>query len=346
MSADGRELVDAFAHQIEEAVGDLVISFRPPRAEVEAAFAAVHAQVVAGGWHELVVEGPGTGEDAAVLAAIVEAAARIKRTAPYPFAESFAARRLLKELGLDELARDPGSITAALGNAIEDDGPLVFGYGQWTDHRYFLTAESDGAFALRDAAADALDPAALQQPDHTRPHFALRSGAAASAEVIARVPREAAVRAAAELVLFEAAEQLGAAGALFDATVTYLNQREQFGAPLSSFQALRHRIVDVFAQLETLRSLVGYASWAADARPESLLEFAAMAKGYGSRIAWHAGSEAIQMHGAMGFTWEQGLQVPLGRVMSLALTSPSGAYCLELVGRRVLERGELVSLLQ
>ncbi|OEJ33177.1 acyl-CoA dehydrogenase family protein [Streptomyces subrutilus] len=93
-----------------------------------------------------------------------------------------------------------------------------------------------------------------------------------------------------------AAEAVGAAGQALARTVEYVRRREQFGRAIGSFQAVKHRLADLYVQVEAARSAVYYAAW--DPRQGALalaqaLEALRMAAG-----------EAIQLHGGIGFTWE------------------------------------------
>ncbi|MHC6627768.1 acyl-CoA dehydrogenase family protein [Streptomyces globosus] len=93
-----------------------------------------------------------------------------------------------------------------------------------------------------------------------------------------------------------AAEAAGAAGRVLERTVEYARTREQFGRPIGSFQAVKHRLADLYVQLQAARSAVCYAAW--DPAQGGL----ALAQGLEAlRLA---AGEAIQLHGGIGFTWE------------------------------------------
>ncbi|TDD36398.1 acyl-CoA dehydrogenase [Actinomadura sp. KC06] len=101
-----------------------------------------------------------------------------------------------------------------------------------------------------------------------------------------------------------AAEQLGGAQKTLDMTVEYLKVRRQFGRPIGSFQAVKHRCADMFVLVESARSAVLNAAAVADESPDELPEAAALAKAYCSDAFFHTAGEAIQLHGGIGFTWE------------------------------------------
>jgi alkylation response protein AidB-like acyl-CoA dehydrogenase len=101
-----------------------------------------------------------------------------------------------------------------------------------------------------------------------------------------------------------AAEDLGAADRAVALGVAYAKEREAFGRPIGSYQAVKHMLVDAWAGVEQLRSLVWWAAWAADAAPEELPLAAAAAKATAAGVLERAAETLIQVHGGIGFTWE------------------------------------------
>ncbi|MFD5911946.1 acyl-CoA dehydrogenase family protein [Streptomyces massasporeus] len=112
-----------------------------------------------------------------------------------------------------------------------------------------------------------------------------------------------------------AAEALGAAARVLERTVDYVGQREQFGRPVGSFQAVKHRLADAYVQVQAARSAAYYAAWAAaieatapattsataPAREETA---GALALAQALEALRRAAAEGIQLHGGIGFTWE------------------------------------------
>ncbi len=98
-----------------------------------------------------------------------------------------------------------------------------------------------------------------------------------------------------------AAECVGGAQKCLDMTLEYAGQRVQFGRPIASFQAIKHRCADMFILIESARSAV-YA--AAVASPEEKTKAALIAKAYAADAFFKIAGDAIQMHGGIGFTWE------------------------------------------
>lgn len=106
----------------------------------------------------------------------------------------------------------------------------------------------------------------------------------------------------AESRLIAAAEIVGLASRMFDDTLDYVRQRQQFGQSIGRFQAIQHRLVDCFTMLELMRSLLWRTAMAKDA-PGWCTEVAG-AKAFIAERALHIGEEAIQLHGGMGVTDE------------------------------------------
>ena len=78
----------------------------------------------------------------------------------------------------------------------------------------------------------------------------------------------------------------------------------QFGRPIGSFQAIKHKCADMLLEVESGKSAAYYASWAAAEDNDELPVVAALAKAYCSEAYFHAAAENIQIHGGIGFTWE------------------------------------------
>lgn len=104
-----------------------------------------------------------------------------------------------------------------------------------------------------------------------------------------------------------ASEQLGVAEWCLDTTVAYLKERHQFGRPVGSFQALKHRLADVWQDLALARAVARHAA------DEPGQVSASLAKSLCSTIAVHAAEECVQLHGGIGMTWEHPAHLYLKR---------------------------------
>lgn len=117
-----------------------------------------------------------------------------------------------------------------------------------------------------------------------------------------------------------AAEQAGGAQRCLEISVDYAKTRLQFGRPIGSFQAIKHRCADMLVEAEFAKSAAYHAAFAAaGANEDDLLAAANMAKSYCSDAYFHITAETIQIHGGMGFTWEHPAHLYFKRAKSSAL---------------------------
>jgi len=110
-----------------------------------------------------------------------------------------------------------------------------------------------------------------------------------------------------------AADSLGLAEAMLDATVAYAGVRHQFGRPIGSFQAVKHACADMLVQISVARELVGAAVRAVVDDDEDATRAVAMAKSYACGTGVDVVGKALQLHGGIGYTWESGIHVHLKR---------------------------------
>jgi alkylation response protein AidB-like acyl-CoA dehydrogenase len=106
-----------------------------------------------------------------------------------------------------------------------------------------------------------------------------------------------------------AAEMVGTAQKALDMSVEYAKTRVQFGKPIGSFQAVKHKCVDMMVAVENARSLTYFACWTVDTKSPEAATAVPMAKAYASDMAKNVTSEAIQVHGGIGFTWEHDMHL-------------------------------------
>lgn len=123
-----------------------------------------------------------------------------------------------------------------------------------------------------------------------------------------------------------AAELSGAAQACMDMAIAYAKERYQFGRPIGSFQAIKHKCADMLLLVEDARSAVAYAGACAEQAAEELPVAAAMAKARCSEAFTRIAGDTLQIHGGMGFTWDHDCHLYLKRARSseIFLGSPAG----------------------
>jgi alkylation response protein AidB-like acyl-CoA dehydrogenase len=147
---------------------------------------------------------------------------------------------------------------------------------------------------------------------------------------------EAAVRLADRGAAYVAAEMLGGAQRVLDMAVAYAKDRVQFGRPIGSFQAIKHRCADMLVDVEGMRSSAYWAAWAIGADEDDASIAASTAKCWASDASKRVMASALQVHGGIGFTWEHDLHFFLKRAQLDQL----------LFGDAVFHRGRLTQLLR
>jgi alkylation response protein AidB-like acyl-CoA dehydrogenase len=132
-----------------------------------------------------------------------------------------------------------------------------------------------------------------------------------------------------------AAEQVGGAQKCLDMSVEYAKVRIQFGRPIGSFQAIKHKCADMLLEVESSKSAAYYAGWAAAEDNDELPVVASLAKSYCSEAYFHAAAENIQIHGGIGFTWEHDAHLYFKRAKSSEILFGDPTYHRELLAQRI-----------
>lgn len=222
--------------------------------------------------------------------------------------EKIATLAVLEES--DDLSQEGVELEAVgSGSGVVLTGRKMFvPWGQAAD-LFLVAAREKGGVSLfvvpADAAGVRVTPLRLIDPtvraaevvlDGVSLEVSSRLGAAGGAW-----PELAKVLDAGTVVL--AAEMVGAADAALRLTTEYAKVRKQFGEVIGRFQGVKHRLAEILVDVESSRSLVYFASWAVDHTPDAAAQVS-MAKAYASIALDRAGEDGIQIHGAVGFTWE------------------------------------------
>jgi alkylation response protein AidB-like acyl-CoA dehydrogenase len=130
------------------------------------------------------------------------------------------------------------------------------------------------------------------------------------------------------------AEQVGGANRCLEMATEYAKTRLQFGRPIGSYQAIKHKCADMLVAVELAKS-AAYAACFAAAHDEDCLEAAALAKAYCSETYFRAAADTIQIHGGMGFTWEHPIHLYFKRAKSSATLFGDAAYQRDIYGQQV-----------
>jgi alkylation response protein AidB-like acyl-CoA dehydrogenase len=134
-----------------------------------------------------------------------------------------------------------------------------------------------------------------------------------------------------------AAELVGGMQRTLDLTVDYAKTRKQFGKPIGQFQAVQHQCADMYLETESARSAVYYAAWALQERAPDAAIAAAVAKIYASDTSRTVGNRGIQVHGGMGFTWENDLHLYYRRAKATETMLGDATFHREQLARLVID---------
>ncbi|MGV2495165.1 acyl-CoA dehydrogenase family protein [Pelagerythrobacter aerophilus] len=189
----------------------------------------------------------------------------------------------------------------------------------------------EGDAHLIDASAATVEP--LKSLDETRP-LARVLAPAGDPLPGGAAPCEAA-RATGVLCL--AAEALGGAQEALDRTVAFAHEREQFGRPVGSFQAYKHRLADRAVEIEQARSAVWWAACALDEGHETRALALHAAKSFCADTYLRVAGDMIQLHGGIGFTWEHDAHLFFKRARAIANMLGDGPHHRERVARIMLD---------
>jgi alkylation response protein AidB-like acyl-CoA dehydrogenase len=249
---------------------------------------------------------------------LLAALAAGERTAALAVPLSTAPDGALLAARADAGGRLTGAITSVAG-ALEADVLLV-------------PATTGDGIAVYAVPASAAGIAPVVSLDMTRQLADVTFDGVAGELVVA--DGESAVRRALQAgAALLASEQLGVARWCLDTTVAYLNDRRQFGRVVGGFQALKHRLADLYTGVESANAAARYAAAALAAGDPDAPVATAVAQAFCGDLAVTAAEEAVQLHGGIGMTWEHPAHLYLKRAKAdqIALGTP-GAYRARLAG--------------
>ncbi len=139
-----------------------------------------------------------------------------------------------------------------------------------------------------------------------------------------------------------AAEAVGGMQRTLDITVEYAKTRKQFGKPIGIFQAVQHQCADMYLETESARSAVYYAAWALHQHAPDAAAAVSIAKLYASDASRTVGNRGIQVHGGMGFTWENDLHLYYRRAKASETALGDATFHRERLARLTID-AEVVS---
>lgn len=135
------------------------------------------------------------------------------------------------------------------------------------------------------------------------------------------------------------AELVGGMQRTLDITVAYAKTRKQFGKPIGIYQAVQHQCSDMYLETESSRSATYYAAWALQENADDAAAAVAIAKMYASDASRTVGNRGIQVHGGMGFTWENDLHLYYRRAKASETMLGDATFHRERIARLVIDGG-------
>jgi alkylation response protein AidB-like acyl-CoA dehydrogenase len=262
----------------------------------------------------------GLGMDEVDLVLLLEEAGKV--ALPEPLLETTAiAAPLLAEAGTDEqqaewlprIAAGEAIVTVQLAGA-----PLVVD-AHVAD---LLLLERDGT--LHAVPRDRFN--ATEQPSMDRARRLFTVEAETGADTAMGGAADTAAKAFDRGAAATAAFLNGLAQQMLDMTVAYVKERTQFGRPVGSFQAVKHKAAETLLVVESSKAATWYAAYAIARGLEDRSVAASVAKSYASDAAHKANMESLQLHGGIGFTWEHDLHLWLKRAKALEESYGSAAW--------------------
>jgi alkylation response protein AidB-like acyl-CoA dehydrogenase len=200
---------------------------------------------------------------------------------------------------------------------------------------FMIVVARDGVFAV-DAKAAGIDIQPMDAMDRTRKLYSVRFSSTPAEKLgnAAGLARPLDVAAAAVV-----AEMVGGMQRTLDITVEYAKMRKQFGKPIGMFQAVQHQCADMYLETESARSAVYYAAWALEENTPDAAVAVSIAKMYASDAGRTVGGRGIQIHGGMGFTWENDLHLYYKRAKASETAFGDSTWHRERIARLVIDAG-------
>jgi len=179
---------------------------------------------------------------------------------------------------------------------------------------YLLAVRLEGELGLAAVTRDQVEVTAQPTMDRTKPMGSVTLKNVTLPAEYVRPMSEADLAYLTDLgAVAVTAEMVGAAEAALDMTSEYAKERIQFGRPIGQYQGVKHRLADIYVDVESFKSLLYYAAWCVDDAADELPRAISLAKGYASDAFANLGIDGVGLHGAIGFTAEYDIQLYLKR---------------------------------
>lgn len=223
------------------------------------------------------------------------------------------------------------------GADIQSDGDRLTGGSRFVAHGaaadMFVVTDMQQVWIVRADAPD-VNVTGQTSMDQTRPLAHVKLDNVAAERLADPEAALAAVHRAAFIAA--AAEALGGAQACLDRTVEYSKERVQFGRPIGSFQAYKHRLADMMIEIEQARSAVYWAACAVDEGAEEAEMAIHAAKSFATDTYFRCAGDMIQLHGGIGFTWEHDAHLFFKRARALQTMLGNNVWHREKIATMIL----------
>jgi alkylation response protein AidB-like acyl-CoA dehydrogenase len=306
-----------------------------------AGFGPVETGVLLEEMGRMVTPGPFFASAVLATTAIQEMATEEQKSALLP---SLASGEKIASLAMFEGAhhRSPGTLetraTRSGGGWLIEGRKRAVLSGSSADMILVTAATEDGVGVfVVDPDAEGLTVAREPALDPTRSQSSVQLESVAVGESAKLGQGDVSSGLTATLLLASAAlasEQAGGAQACMEMSVDYAKTRYQFGRPIGSYQAIKHRCANMLMKVEHARSAAYYAARVTDDREELAVAAPLAASVASEAYVWVAG-ENIQVHGGIGFTWEHDAHIYLKRAKASSLLLGDPRYQRDLLGRAI-----------
>ena len=274
----------------------------------------------------------GTGGDEVDLAVVMEEAGRAVLPEPLLETAAIVAPVSRDVAGSNERAAAwLGRIAAgeAIATALLGDAPFAVD----ADVADVLLLERDGELHLLERGSFTTE--AVESEDRARRLFSVTADVSEGTKLPGG--RDAAERARLRGAVAAAGVLNGIAMRLVEMTTSYVRDRSQFGRPVGSFQAVKHRLADVHSAVESSRAATWYAAFALASGAADAALSAGVAKAQATESEAAANHAALQLHGGIGFTWEHDLHLWLKRGKALEQSYGSAIEHRRVIARALLD---------
>lgn len=200
---------------------------------------------------------------------------------------------------------------------------------------FMIVVARDGVFVV-DAKARGIEIEPIEGMDPTRKLYSVRFNHTPAEKLGHAAGLARALDIAATALV---AEMVGGMQRTLDITVEYAKMRKQFGKPIGMFQAVQHQCADMYVETESARSAAYYAAWALEENVPDAAVAVSIAKMYASDAGRTVGNRGIQVHGGMGFTWENDLHLYYRRAKVSETTLGDSTTHRERIARLVIDAG-------